>query len=541
MTDALRAIARSTVVRLLATMVVLAAAVLVVVDVTSGGPTYPLHAVYSSAPGLYPGAAVEVLGVRVGTVTGVTNVGDTVHVDMRVNSGTRIPSSATAALVSPQLLGSPDLDLSPGYTGGPSLAAGSTIPLSHTAVPVSTDQVLKEVQKALNALNPHAVGELVGNLAQDLDGQGATLNKLIQSAAGTIQLLADKGNDLGQLNGTLAQLTGTLDADSSQIEQLVSEYDTVSGVLASHSGQLNNALTQLTGASSALVGVLTPNVQSLEADVGTVTSVGRTLDRNISSVDEILQNGNSLFQGAARAYDSNYNWLNLNLATDPGVSGAVVTGMLRDRLAGICRRIVANHSAGLTASELASLQQCGNPASNFFDPILADIPSILDNLVLKDSASETGAQLLQQGLNQILAIEPSDGGTAYGSPGAGAPASGASPTTTTTTVPPTTTTTAPPNSSSQCGLLNAILGCTKKSTGSNSNSSTSSGLGGLLSQKVQQQAGSSNATLAAQSSSAPTLTAPAAGLLPPLHAQTHRSAHHRGLLAQWAHDVWSWL
>ena len=54
----------------------------------------------------------------------------------------------------------------------------------------------------------------MSNLATDLDGQGQNLNKLIASAAGTVQLLAEKGNDLGQLNGTLAQLTGTLDTDT---------------------------------------------------------------------------------------------------------------------------------------------------------------------------------------------------------------------------------------------------------------------------------------------------------------------------------------
>ena len=137
-------------------------------------------------------------------------------VTLAVDQGTRIPSSAFASLVAPQLLGSPDVDLNPGYTGGPSLSSGATIPQDHTAVPVSTDEVLKELQQTLNAINPHAVGNLVTNLATDLDGQGANLNKLIASAAGTVQLLADKGNDLGQLNGTLAQLTGTLDTDTAR-------------------------------------------------------------------------------------------------------------------------------------------------------------------------------------------------------------------------------------------------------------------------------------------------------------------------------------
>ena len=280
--------------------VVVVAAVVVGMKATRGTPTYPINVVYSNAPGLFTGAAVDILGVKVGTVTNVQNVGDKVDVSLAVNQGTRIPSAAFASLVASQLLGSPDVDLNPGYTGGPTLSPGATIPEDHTAVPVSTDELLKELQHTLNAINPNAVGNLVTNLATDLDGQGANLNKLIASAAGTVQLLANKGDDLGKLNGTLAQLTGTLDTDTNQIEQLVEQYDTVSTTVAQHSGQLNDAITQLAGASSGLVSLLTPNLQPLEADVGTVTTVGRTLDRNLSSVDAILQNGNNLFQGAQR-------------------------------------------------------------------------------------------------------------------------------------------------------------------------------------------------------------------------------------------------
>ena len=369
MMRSLRAVLTAKPVRLAVTGAVVVAAVVIGVEVTKGTPTYPINVVYASAPGLFTGAAVDVLGVKVGTVTDVQNVGDKVDVTLAVDQGTRIPSSAFASLVAPQLLGSPDVDLNPGYTGGPSLPAGATIPQDHTAVPVSTDEVLKELQHTLDAINPQAVGNLVTNLATDLDGQGTNLNKLIASAAGTVQLLATKGDDLGQLNGTLAQLTGTLDSDTAQIEQLVEQYDTVSTTVAQHSGQLNDAITQLAGASSGLVSLLTPNLQPLEADVGTVTTVGRTLDRNLASVDEILQDGNSLFQGAKRAYDPTYDWLDLNLATAPGVTGAYIAGLLRDRLAGICRRIVANHSSGLSAPVLAGLNQCGNPVVGLLRPV----------------------------------------------------------------------------------------------------------------------------------------------------------------------------
>jgi virulence factor Mce-like protein len=537
--------------------IVIAAAVIVGVEVTKGAPTYQLNVVYSSAPGLFTGAAVDVLGVKVGSVTNVQNVGDKVHVTLAVNQGTKIPRAAFASLVQPQLLGSPDVDLNPGYTGGSYLPSGAIISEDHTAVPVSTDEVLKELQRTLNALNPHAVGSLVSNLATDLDGQGQNLNKLIASAAGTVQLLANKGNDLGQLNGTLASLTGTLDTDTSQIEQLITEYDTVSTTVAQHSGQLNDAITQLSGASSGLVTLLVPNIQPLEADVGTVTTVGRTLDRNLANVDEILQNGNNLFQGAQRAYDPSYNWLDLNLQLAPGVTGAYLAGLLRDRLAGICRRLAANHSTGLSSTVLATLTDCGNPSSGFFNSLVDAIPTIINGLT-GQSSSSTAQALLQQGLQKIENATQGAGAGASTTPApstsSNAPkSSGPSTTTTTTTVPPTTTTTTQP-----CNLITALLGCKAGASGSGSGSSSSkgsssgsgSGLGGLLSESqtaATQSASIANATpstSAAATNPAPSLTAPAADLLPPLpQSQGHAPHHHaqRGLLSQWAHDVAGWF
>jgi len=549
-TGALRAVLASKALRFVVAGIVIVAGAVVAVEVTKGTPTYPVNVVYTSAPGLFTGAAVDVLGVKVGTVTGVQNMGDQVHVTLAVDQGTRIPSSAFASLVAPQVLGSPDVDLNPGYTGGPYLPSGATIAQDHTAVPVSTDEVLKELQHTLNALDPHAVGNLVSNLASDLDGQGASLNKLIASAAGTVQLLADKGNDLGQLNGTLAQLTGTLDSDTGQIEHLIAQYDTVSTTVAQHSGQLNDAITQLAGASSGLVSLLVPNIAPLEADVGTVTTAGRTLDRNLASVDAILQNGNSLFQGAKRAYDPTYNWLNLNLQVAPGVTGAYIAGLLRDRLAGICRRIVTDHASGLSASVVATLTQCGNPSSGFFDPLLNDIPTILDTLA-GGSGSTTAQSLLQKGLSQIANAEQGTGSGATAAPSPPAQqAPAAAPTTTTTTAPPpsTTTTTVP------CGLLGAILGCPKGSGGSNGSSpskgssSSQGGLGGLLSNQVTAAGSRATSTLAVAAPATstpnpdPTLTAPAAALLPPLpQDRAHRPQAQCGLLAGWLHDVGSWF
>jgi hypothetical protein len=288
--------------------------------------------------------------------------------------------------------------------------------------------------------------------------------------------------------------------------------------------------------------------------VGTVTTVGRTLDRNLANVDEILQNGNNLFHGAQRAYDPSYNWLNLNLQTAPGVTGAYLAGLLRDRLAGICRRLAAYHTNGLSAVVLGTLAECGNPSSGFFDSLVNDIPTIINTLT-GQSPSTTAQSLLQQGLQQIQNATQNAGASTTPTPSSGSNTSPSPSSPAPTTAPPTTTTTTQP-----CNLLTQLLGCKPASGSSSSGSGTPSkssssggGLGGLLSNKVTaaQNAAVATATPATPStpstSSAPSMTAPAAGLLPPLPQDQGqgqgRHRHHQspGLLSQWAHDIASWF
>ena len=542
LSGAVRSIAGSRLFRWALAVVIVAAATLVAIDVFRGPSTYPLTAVFAKAPGLFPGASVEVLGVPAGTVTSVKNVGNTVVVGMVVDDGQSIPATATASLASPQLLGEPDIELSPGYTSGPQLDAGATIPMQRTSVPVSTDQLLRSLERTLQAINPHAVGDLVDNLAQDLQGQGQSLNALIGSAAGTLQLLADKGDDLGKLNGTLAQLTGTLDSRSSEIESLITNYDTVSGVVAQHNTQLGDAISQLSGATTQVVGLLSPNLGPLEQDVGTITTVGQTVDRNISSVDEVLTQAVALFTAAQRAYDPTYNWLNLNNQLPGGVTGAYAAGLVRDRLAGICRRLSANHSAGLSATQLATLASCGNPSSGYFNAIIDQVPSILSAIpggtpISASAAPQSPAAMLQQGAAEI--------------PGASTPTTTPPPTPTTAPPPPTT---APPPTAAPTSPQNPITCSGSGVIGSilcpNSSGSGSSSSGGLLSDSSTSSTSSVGAanTEAVQSGlPAPTLNLSIAASLPPMpghgHA-THRRKGSGGVLAALdhvGHDLVGWL
>lgn len=366
-----------------------------------GDPSYGVTAYFSSAEGLFPGNAVEVLGVQRGTVDSVTPQQGRVMVRMTIDGAQKLPAGVDATLTTPEILGEPSVELFPGYRQGATLGAGGVIPESRTSVPESIGQLLQDLQTFLGDVNDQSVGGLITNLAQDLQGQGQALNGLIANGAGTLQVLADKGDELGQLDGSLAQVTATLRQQSNQVAQLLQSYSTVAGVLATESGPLGDAISELAQSSQELVTLLNPNLSGIQSDVSSITQVGRTLDRNLQNVDQGLSSAVALFEAAGRAYDPVYNWLNLNNQVPPGTTSAELAGLIRDRLAGICRRVLANHSAGLSQSQISTLQTCGNPDSSFFDPLLSAIPGLLTQLSGSNPSPPSAQSVLSQGAAEI--------------------------------------------------------------------------------------------------------------------------------------------
>lgn len=424
--------------RLVAGLVVLALVASACSFLGHGG-SYMVKAQVANGVGLYDGNPVTELGIPIGVITNVANDGSDVIATLRIQDGYPLPASARADVIGESVLGQRYIQFSPAYTGGAKMADGYLVPITRTSVPVSTDQLLSSLKGFLGQINPASATSLVTNLAQVLQGQGAQLNALLHNAAGTVSLLAAKGNDLGQLNGALAQLTGTLRTRDQAIVQLIDDYNTVSGVLARNGAQLGGTIDELNQASYQLASLLAPNLSGLRSDIAVITQAGRTLDRNMAALDGGLKAAPALFTDAARAVDLSHNWLRLNLQTTDSTTGGVAVGRVRDLLAGVCRRLLAHHAAGLPASTIANLARCGNPNSGFFDPILNLVPQILANADKGPPSPTTIGQMVQKGLAHIPGLGQANRAQishALVSPPPRAP---------TTTSPRAPTTTAPPS------------------------------------------------------------------------------------------------
>ena len=91
-----------------------------------GGDVYEVEAQFNSASGLKPGSTIEIAGVEVGRVRGITLNQDRAMVKLAVNNTVKLYSDTIASIKTRGIIGEKFLALSPGGGGDP-LKPGDTI------------------------------------------------------------------------------------------------------------------------------------------------------------------------------------------------------------------------------------------------------------------------------------------------------------------------------------------------------------------------------------------------------------------------------
>src|SRR5690625_1615265 len=164
----------------------------------AGPGSYQVQAQLPDVTNLAPNSRVRVGDVTVGTVIKIERQDWHALVTMRVNPGVRLPANATAKIGQTSLLGTLHVELAPPADVPPEggLRDGSLIPLSHTGVYATTEQIVSVASMLLNG----------GGLGQVQD---------ITKALGTA--FAGRENDVRSLIAQLEQFIGHLNAQRDDI------------------------------------------------------------------------------------------------------------------------------------------------------------------------------------------------------------------------------------------------------------------------------------------------------------------------------------
>lgn len=242
-------------------------------------------AYFSSAPGLYEGDPVKVMGVVVGHVRSIAPDGDRVRLELEIDSQP-IPADVRAAIVAPSLVSERFVQLAPAYTDGAKLADGAAIPVSRTAIPVSFDEVKSELTDLATALGPRAGEEKTsGSLNQAIRTLDANLSPAAASQfrdslaamRGATESLAAGGDDLFSTLHNLNIFVKNLSVNDRAVRELGAGLAGFTGVLDQNKRQLGSAIAGLDHALTIVHQFVQDNGSSLSTAVVNLEQVARTV------------------------------------------------------------------------------------------------------------------------------------------------------------------------------------------------------------------------------------------------------------------------
>ncbi|WP_131735761.1 MCE family protein [Actinomadura roseirufa] len=273
-----------------------------------------LTAYFTRTVGLYKGADVRVLGIKVGRVTKVAPAGDAVRVEMKYDAEYKVPAGAQAVIVNQTLVADRYVQLTPVYRGGPVLADGATLTVGRTAVPVEVDEIggsLNDLSKALGPGGANAPGKdgtgslsrLLAVGAANLDGQGADIRQTISDTSTMLSTLSADRGDVAETIRNLRVITDSMKASDRQIRSFSGHLNGVSGQLAGEKEELSAALNTLAPTLRNVQRFVRDNRTELAAGVRQLAQITGVLVKEKDSLAEILTAGPLAINNLARAYD----------------------------------------------------------------------------------------------------------------------------------------------------------------------------------------------------------------------------------------------
>ncbi len=165
---------------------------------------------------LYAGDKVQIMGVKVGTIDSIEPAGDKMKVTFNYANKYKVPANATASVLNPSLVASRTIQLSPPYTGGPTMQDDAVIPIDRTQVPVEYDELRDSINRILTDLGPTPeqpkgpFGDVIESFSDGLAGKGDQINKTLTGLSEAVTTLNEGRGDFFAVVKSLALFVNAL-------------------------------------------------------------------------------------------------------------------------------------------------------------------------------------------------------------------------------------------------------------------------------------------------------------------------------------------
>jgi len=221
-----------------------------------GGATRSYHAQFTDVAGLRVGDDVRAAGVRVGRVQGIDIARGGAEVAFELTTAQPLLATTKVVMRYQNLLGQRYLALVQGPERGPLLPAGATVPLARTSPGFDLTELLNGFRPLFDALRPQDVNALATSVIKVLQGEGGTVESLLEQTGRLTSFLADRDQVVGEVVSNLTPVLMDLAGRGQELQSTVKELRALMTGLARDRRSIGSSLdgmSQLIGSTSQLL------------------------------------------------------------------------------------------------------------------------------------------------------------------------------------------------------------------------------------------------------------------------------------------------
>ncbi|MER6992063.1 MCE family protein [Saccharopolyspora hirsuta] len=295
-------------------------AMTIAASTSSSSNTYTAR--FADASGLNLGDDVRMAGVKVGRVTGLEVVdGKHALVSFDVDANRQLPGDASATVKYRNLAGQRYLSLDAALReGGDVLPPGGEIPLERTHPALNLTALFNGFKPLFQALSPEDVNQLSGEIVQVLQGEAGTVDSLLAHTASLTTTLARKDEVIGQVIDNLNTAVGAVNARGPQLGELIGSLQQLTSGLAEQRKPVGEAIAALDELAGTTGDLLAEGREPLQRNIAELQRFTTLLNADMPKLEHDLQTVPERLNALTRTV-SYGSWFNFYLCRMSGTVG----------------------------------------------------------------------------------------------------------------------------------------------------------------------------------------------------------------------------
>lgn len=252
--------------------------------------TRDYKAVFTNATGVNKGDDVRIAGVKVGTVKDVEITERTrALISFTVADSTQLNGGTFATIRYRNLVGQRYLSLTQEVGDTARIPEGATIPINRTKPALDLTVLFNGFKPLFQALSPADINKLSYEIVQVFQGEGGTLEGLLQHTASVTSTLADRDQVIGDLIENLNQVLVHIGDRDKQLSRLIISFRQLVGGLKDDRGAILSSLDDISALSVQTAGLLQGIRKPFVQDIKGLRAFAGNIDKNKAELDRALQ------------------------------------------------------------------------------------------------------------------------------------------------------------------------------------------------------------------------------------------------------------